>query len=163
MIFLVKYDLYMLFTSFLRFTLTNLPMTEFKWPVTCKSQISFTLINVLQAVLFQLSDAVQLTPCLSCMCVQMHVRQWNIYSFYHNWQLSTHYWKWSFWAVVFLFYFYYCVVVLVSCGTLSVSGLESSLLSHDYCAIYIFMYSNVFSYIWGCQRSPGILNFIFSV
>ncbi len=54
----MKYDLDMLFAGFLRFTLTHLPMTESKWPVTCKSQIYFTLINVPQAVLFQLSDAV---------------------------------------------------------------------------------------------------------
>lgn len=34
-IFLVKYDLDMLFTGFLGFTLAYLPMTESKWPVTC--------------------------------------------------------------------------------------------------------------------------------
>ncbi len=63
----------------------------------------------------------------------------------------------------FLYFCFCCIVVLVSCGTLSVNGLESSLLSHDYCSIYIFMYSNVFSYIWGCQHSPGIFYFVFSV
>ncbi len=69
--FWVKYDLDMLFAGFLRFTLTNLPMTESKWPVTCNY---FTLINVPQAVLFQLSDAVhamlELHVC-RCPCVRV--------------------------------------------------------------------------------------------
>ncbi len=144
----------MLFTGFLRFTLTNLPMTESKWPVTCKSQIYFTLINVPQAVLFQLSDAVhamlELHVC-RCMCEsEISIALITTVNTLLNIFILS--------SCIFVLYFCFCcVVVLVSCGTLSVNGLESSLLSS------IFMYSNVFSYIWGCQHSPGIFYFVFSV